>query len=162
MTERHLILQESILPPSSEWTSRTHGWLMARVSEGVGYWMQPGVSARELGAGDGFIVGHNSAGVLRASQLAPLKLQFFLIQPQHLNGLLAVTEWHQLEVAPNNLSSHVSLFTAAEPTGQRFARIANQSPCDKLPMRCALLQLWANAMADLLPAPLPPTGIEHK
>src|SRR5581483_3016861 len=162
MTERHLILQESVLPPSSEWTPRNPGWLMARVSDGVGYWMQPGAGARELAAGDGFIVGHNSNGVLRASQLSPLKLQFFIIQPQHLNGLLAVTEWHQLEVAPNNLSSHVSIFLAAEPTGQKFARLANQSPSDKLPVRCALLQLWANAMADLLPAPLPVAGLENK
>ena len=95
----------------------------------------------------------SSNGVLRASQLDPLKLQFFSVQPQYLNGLLTVAEWHQLEVAPNNLSSHVSIFTAGEPLAQRFTRLAEQTQREGLPVRCGLLQLWANAFAGLLPAP---------
>lgn len=159
MTERHLILQELILAPSAEWIPGHTGWLMARVNEGVGYWLPQQGAARELNAGDGLIVARHSAGALRASQLGALKLQFFIVQPQHLNGLLAVTEWHQLEVAPNNLSSHASIFTANDGIGQRFTRIAHQSSGDKLTMRCALLQLWANAVAGFLPAPLPPSSV---
>ena len=69
---------------------------MVRVAEGVGYWLQPGMPARQLGIGDGLLTSSNSNGVLRASQLGELKLQFFVIQPQYLNGLLTVAEWHQL------------------------------------------------------------------
>ncbi len=125
---------------------------MARVAEGVGYWLQPGVAARQLGVGDGLIAMGNSNGVLRASQLGPLKLQFFTIQPQYLNGLLTVAEAHQIEAAPNNPASCVSIFTANEPLAQRFTRLAEQSHRERLPVRCGLLQLWANAIADLLPA----------
>ncbi len=50
-------------------------------------------------AGDGFVATEISHLVLRASQLGPLKLQFFCVQPQFLNGLITVTEGHQLERA---------------------------------------------------------------
>jgi hemolysin activation/secretion protein/AraC-like DNA-binding protein len=151
--ERHLLLQELTLRPSGEWTPRHHEWFMVRVTEGVGYWLQPGVAARQLSAGDGLLTSSSSNGVLRASQLGPLKLHFFSVQPQYLNGLLTVVEWHQLEVAPNSLTSQVSIFTAGEPLAQRFTRLAEQTQREGLPVRCGLLQLWANAITGLLPAP---------
>jgi hemolysin activation/secretion protein/AraC-like DNA-binding protein len=151
--ERHLLLQELTLRPSGEWTPRHYEWFMVRVAEGVGYWLQAGVAARQLSVGDCLIATGTSDGVLRASQLDPLKLQFFSVQPQYLNGLLTVAEWHQLEVAPNNLSSHVSIFTAGEPLAQRFTRLAEQTRREGLSVRCGLLLLWANAIAELLPTP---------
>ena len=151
--ERHLLLQELTLRPSGEWTPRHHEWFMVRVAEGVGYWLQPSAAARQLSVGDGLLTSNSSNGVLRASQLGPLKLQFFSVQPQYLNGLLTVAEWHQLEVTPNNLTSQVSIFTAGEPLGQRFTRLTEQTQREGLPMRCGLLQLWANAITGLLPAP---------
>jgi hemolysin activation/secretion protein/AraC-like DNA-binding protein len=148
--ERHLILQELILRPSSEWTpSEERGWVVARVAEGVGYWL-PGGSARELNAGDGFVAGFNAHTIVRASQLGPLKLQFFTVQPQYLSGLLTMAEWHQLESASENPLTRVSIFTASEPFGQKFARIAAQTHTDGLTMRCALLQLWTGAVVNVI------------
>lgn len=126
---------------------------MARVAEGTGYWLQPGTAHRQLNPGDGLIVIRNASGVVRASQLGPLKLQWFLVQPQYLNGVLTVAEWYQLEMAPNDSRSPVSVFAAGEPIGQKFTRLIDQSPGDRLPVRCALLQLWAGAVAGWLPAP---------
>ncbi|MGA3284024.1 MAG: helix-turn-helix domain-containing protein [Verrucomicrobiota bacterium] len=148
-------MQELTLPPSAEWIPRNHGWLVARVAEGTGYWWQHGAETRQLTAGDGLIVLRNANGVVRASQLGPLKLQFFIVQPQFLNGLLTVTEWHLLEVAPKNSSSPVSFFTANEPIGQKFTRLAEQPPNNRLPMRCGLLQLWASAVAGWLTSLVP-------
>jgi len=150
--ERHLILQELVLPPSAEWLPRSHGWLMARVAEGTGYWLQPGTETRQLAVGDGLIVLRNANGVVRASQLGPLKLQSFTVQPQYLNGVLTVTEWHQLESASENPLTRVLLFAASEPLGQKFARIAAQTPTDGLTMRCTLLQLWTGAVTGLIGA----------
>jgi hemolysin activation/secretion protein/AraC-like DNA-binding protein len=147
--ERHLILQELTLRPSGEWTPSERGWVVARATEGVGYWL-PGGSARELNAGDGFVAGFNANTVVRASQLGPLKLQFFTVQPQYLGGLLTMAEWHQLESAAENPLTRVLFFTAGEPFGQKFSRIAAQTPADGLTMRCALLQLWTSAVASLI------------
>ena len=148
--ERHLILQELVLRPSGEWAPEGQGWTIARVAEGSGYWMQGG-NARALNPGDGLVLAFNSGGQLRASQLGPLKLEWFTVQPQFLNGLLTVAEWHQLELG--RATPFVLHFTANEPTGQKFAHIANQTRSDGLTMRCALLQLWASAVSGLLAAP---------
>ncbi|MFZ1073411.1 MAG: helix-turn-helix domain-containing protein [Verrucomicrobiia bacterium] len=155
-------MQELTLPPSAEWIPRNHGWLVARVAGGTGYWLQHGAETRQLAAGDGLIVLHNANGVVRASQLGPLKLQFFIVLPQYLNGLLTVTEWHQLEVAPKNPSSPVSFFTTGEPIGQKFMRLTEQPSNNRLPMRCGLLQLWASAIAGWLASPVPVSDSSNK
>jgi AraC-like DNA-binding protein len=156
--ERHLVLQELTLPSSAEWLPRCSGWLMARVAEGTGYWLQHKAAHRQLNPGDGLIVIRNANGVVRASQLGPLKLQLFIVQPQYLNGLLTVAEWHQLEIVPDPPCSPVSVFAGGEPLGQKFTRLTDQAYTNRLPMRCALLQLWASAVAGLLPAPPPSAG----
>jgi AraC-like DNA-binding protein len=148
--ERHLILQELVLRPSGEWTPESQGWTIARVAEGSGYWMQGG-NALALNLGDGLVLAFNGGGQLRASQLGPLKLEWFTVQPQFLNGLLTVAEWHQLEMGHS--TPFIQHFTANEPIGQKFAHIANQTHSDGLTMRCALLQLWASAVSGLLAAP---------
>lgn len=151
-----------MLRPSGEWTPKPGGWLVARVAEGIGYWMHGG-SVRELNVGDGFIVGFNATILLRSSQLGPLKLQFFTVQPHYLSGILTVAEWHQLEVASPNPSSHALIFSAGEPAGQKFTRLAEHSPNDGLPTRCALLQLWVSAVAGLMATPLSkPAGGNNK
>lgn len=147
--QRHLILQELTLRPSGEWTPQHRGWMVARVAEGVGYWQHDG-KVRELHVGDGFVLSSNVSARLRSSQLELLKLQFFTVQPQYLAGLLTMTEWHRLEFTPDSTLPHVSVFTAAEIIGQKFARLAAQTHSDALSMRCALLQLWVSAIAGLL------------
>ena len=138
---------------------------MVRVVEGTGYWMSRlGRSAetRQLTAGDGLMALRNANGVIRASQLGPLKLQFFIVQPQHLNGLLTVTEWHQLEVAPRDPATPVTVFAAGEPLGQKFTRLTEQSHTERLAMRCALLQLWASAVAGWLTSLVPASNGGNK
>jgi hemolysin activation/secretion protein/AraC-like DNA-binding protein len=150
--DRHLILQALTLRPSGEWTPQVRGWLVMRVAEGGGYWLHDG-TARELNVGDGFVVGANVRVLLRASQLGPLKLQLFTVQPQYLNGLLSVAEWHQLEAAAASPSTPVGFFSASEPVGQKFSRIAELPPDHGLSLRCALLQLWSGALHGLFAAP---------
>jgi AraC-like DNA-binding protein len=162
IVERHLILQELTLPPSTEWHPRCSGWLMARVAEGTGYWLPHGAAHRQLNVGDGLMVIRNADGVVRASELGSLKLQFFTIQLQYLNGLLTVIEWQQLEIAPSQPAPPVSIFTASEPIGQKFMRLADQIYSNRLPMRCALLQLWASAVAGRLSAPVPASASGNK
>jgi hemolysin activation/secretion protein/AraC-like DNA-binding protein len=149
--ERHLILQEITLRPSGEWSPPAPGWTVVRVAEGIGYWLQGG-GARELQAGDGFAATDTSLLVLRASQLGPLKLEFFCVQPQFLNGLITVAEGHQLELAGKNIAAHAIFFNATDPVGQKFSRLVIQPQRENLTMRSALLQLWSQAVAGVLSA----------
>jgi AraC-like DNA-binding protein len=160
--ERHLILQEVILRPAGEWLPGDRGWTVARVAEGSGYWMQKG-NARALNTGDVLMLApQGGGGLLRVSQLGLLKLQFFTVQPQFLNGLLTVAEWRRLEMSPATIAPPASVFAAHEPVGQKFAHIANQTQNDGLAMRCALLQLWVNAVGGLFPSPAPASPDANK
>src|SRR6516165_2992961 len=137
--ERHLIMQEVILRPSGEWRPEGRGWTMVRVAEGIGYWLNSG-SAREVKPGDGFTTTGGSSLLLRASQLGTLKLEFFFVQPQFLNGLITITEGHQLEQAVKNPAAHVIPFEAGDAVGQKFSRLAAQPRRECLSVRSALLQ----------------------
>ncbi len=147
--ERHLILQEVTLRPSGEWSPPAPGWTVVRVAEGFGYWLQGG-GARELKTGDGFVATETSQLVLRASQLGNLKLQFFCVQPQFLNGLITVAEGYQLEQAGKNSASRAIAFSADDAVGQKFSRLAVSPARENLTMRSALLQLWSQTVAGVL------------
>jgi AraC-like DNA-binding protein len=146
---QHLILQELTIPPSTEQIPPFEGWLVARVAEGVGYWLQHDRPACQLTVGDVFVATEIRDGQLRASQLDPLKLQFFTVQPRQLEGLLSVVEWHRIDLAGRQSAVPVRIFGGMDSIGQKFTRLANLSHTEKLPLRCALLQLWAAATADL-------------
>ncbi len=149
--ERHLILQEISLRPSGEWTPGG-GWTVVRAAEGAGYCLQHGATARELNAGDMIIAGSNVPVIFRASQLGVLKLEFFLVLPQYLNGLLTVTEWRQLEDTTSQAATRVLHLAADSPPAQKFTRLAAQAQRDGLAARLSLLQLWAASITSLLPA----------
>jgi len=146
---RHLIIQELCLRPSGEWTP-AGGWTVVRVAEGAGYCLQAG-SARELNVGDMALAGANAAATFRASQLGVLKLEYFQVLPQCLNGLLTVTEWRQLEDVSSQMSKRVLHVSANEPAAQKFTRLVTQPQRDGLAARSALLQLWASNITNLLP-----------
>ena len=116
--ERHLILQELNLRPSGEWTPGG-GWAVVRVADGAGYCLHGG-TARELNAGDMVVAGSHAAAVFRASQLGVLKLEYFLILPQYLNGLLTVTEWQQLEDVSSHAATRLLYYAANDPMAQTF------------------------------------------
>jgi hypothetical protein len=89
--ERHLIIQELALRPSGEWQPDAHAWSIVRVAEGAGYSLQ-GTAAREMNAGDMAVVGPGTQLTIRASQLGNLKLEFYVVLPQFLNGLVTLAE----------------------------------------------------------------------
>jgi AraC-like DNA-binding protein len=143
-----LFIQKLKLPPSNEWSPRHPGWTMVRVAEGAGYCLQA-ENTRILNVGDGFMSSASTKVSVRASQLGSLLLQFVRIEPGFLNGLLTVAECFGLEAAQRHTPC-IYFFKAEELAGQKFARLAAQSPNEPLPVRCAWLQLWANSVNSLL------------
>ncbi len=143
------MLREVTLPPSTEHIPPFDGWLMARVAEGVAYWLQHDKPASQLEAGDVLVVPRLGDGRLRASQLDPVKLQYFSVQPRQLDGLLSVVEWHHIDLECQKPALPVRFFSSTDFISQKFTRLTNLSHIEKLPLRCALLQLWAAATGDL-------------
>ena len=151
--ESHLILQEILLRPGGEWTPPTNHWVVARIAEGVGYWMHGG-NAREFKVGDGLVVSKNFQFTLRASQLEPLQVEFFLVQPELLTGVLTVAESHKLSLPATNTLAQIIPFSASESVGLKFTRLAGQLQRESLPARLALLQLWSQLVAGTLVQPV--------
>jgi len=141
------MLQELVISPAREWIPGCEGWIVIRVAEGPGYWLKPG-TAGELNVGDGLVLGFDDQTRLRASVLCPLKLQFFTVHPQYL-GLLTVEEMHQFNILLKSPPAYFLFFCTNEPRGQELTRLVEQSPGNGFPERCALLQFWANIVADL-------------
>jgi AraC-like DNA-binding protein len=149
--EPHLSLMELVLPPAGEWTPDGRCWMVIRLAEGFGYCLHGG-PARDLKAGDMVVTGPNSELIVRASQLGELRLEFFRVVPQRLNGLITVLEWRQLERVSTPAVPLVFHFAAHEALAQRFARLTTLPERDGLAGRSAMLQLWAACIAGVLPA----------
>lgn len=146
--ERQLVLQELTLLPSAEWSVRLEGWLVLRLAEGAGYWLNLD-SPHELAVGDVLVAPANTSGVLRASRIGPLKIQHFLVQPPLLSGILVMADGRQLDALSAKAVRQPLIWPAAEPLAQRFARIVTEPCHEGLSSRCRLLQLWADAVGQL-------------
>ena len=162
IVECPLIIRDLTMDPAGEWSPspEQHGWTVVRIAEGSGYSLFKG-SARELQAGDGFMTPSTTRVIIRASQLGPLRLQHFQIQPDLLGGLLTVAESWRLKTLPGD-SSHISFFKADELIGQRFSQLAGKSGAEILAVRCGLLQLWADGVAGLFGRPVSAKSGEMK
>jgi AraC-like DNA-binding protein len=158
--EYPLILRELTVPAASEWKPQRREWIVAGAMTGAGYALLAG-NARELNAGDGFMIPASTKMLIRASQLGPLRVQFFEVQPQFLNGLLTVTECHQLKILSHNPTCAV-FFKASDSTGKKFARLAVKVGNEHLSGRCAMLAFWANGIAHLLSPPVVVSPTDNK
>jgi len=148
-TETHLNLTELILPPAGEWMPDGGCWTAVRVADGLGYCLH-GSLARELKAGDTVITGPNPDVTLRASQLDELRLEFFRVVPQCLNGLITVMEWRQFERVSTEAAPRVFHYAANEALALKFARLAALPDRESLVVRTSLLQLWASCAEGVL------------
>jgi AraC-like DNA-binding protein len=155
MTIKHsLVLDERTLRPSGEWAPDERGWQMVRIAEGIGYWLHRN-AARELNAGDCFAVAFKGIGSLRVSQMGPLRLQYYAVDPRATADILTVAEGQRLDASAIDPMASLLIYPAAHPLAQDFARVVDQSKDNGLLQRCRLLQLWADAIAGLLAAAAP-------
>lgn len=145
------MLQDLSLQPGGEWTP-DGDWAVVRVIAGAGYCLQHG-AVREFNAGDMIIAGPHAAAVFRASQLGVLRVEFYLVLPQFLNGLLTFTESRQLEDSSGQAATGLLYFAASDATAQKFTRIAALPQPGGLLARASLFQLWAMSITPLLPQP---------
>lgn len=149
MIDRPLIIQNLTLQPGDEWSPQFAGWTVVCVLEGFGYCLHK-KDAHELRADDGFTAPHFAQIKIRASQLGPLLLRHFQVQPDLLNGLLTIAECRQLKALRDD-SPCIYFFDGEKSDGQKLLQLTEQP--ETLAMRCALLQLWADGITDLFDQP---------
>jgi AraC-like DNA-binding protein len=146
-----LIIKDLTLPPAGEWSPQGHGWTVVRVAQGSGYCLRQ-KNACALQAGDGLMAPQTASVTVRASQLGELRLHYFHVQPELLNGLLTVAECQRLKMLAVD-AGQIHLFRADEFIGRQLSGLVKQPRVQKLALRCALLQLWAEGIAGLFARP---------
>ena len=133
----HLFINETEVAPGVEWKDSSPGWKIVLVSKGFFYWMAPG-DVRDLKTGDMLAIGPKVEGVLRASQLSRATLHYFYFRPEHLVGLMSLSERLSLEAFGQ--TSQTRLIPADDPIAKEFADLAhNASRRRSFFSRCRIL-----------------------
>jgi len=145
----HLFINECELAPGSEWKDSSPGWKIVLISKGYFYWIGRS-EVRELKTGDVLVIGPAVEGALRASQISNANLHFFYFQPEHLVGMMSLSERLSLEAFAQTAQTRI--IPAADPVAKEFADLAfNSSRRRSFFYRCRILHLVAMIFGDTLP-----------
>lgn len=137
----HLFINECELLPGSEWKDSSAGWKIVLLTKGYFYWIAR-ADIRELQKGDVLVIGPSVDGVLRASQLSRGSLHFFCFQPEHLMGLMSVSE--RLSLNRFAETNQTRIISAGDLTAQEFGRLTDSNfKRRSFFYRCRLLHLVA-------------------
>ena len=136
----HLLLTEVILQPAGEWASQGPGFCFVRVSEGYGYWLDPG-GAKEVASSTVFALLPGTAGCFRASQLSSVKLDYFHICPESLTGVLTLPERLYFEDLAKPPKRHPFWISQSETVSRLFQEVVEASPRDGLLQRVRMLSV---------------------
>ncbi len=145
----HLFLNECELLPGTEWKDPSTGWKIVLISKGFFYWIaRPG--ARDLQTGDVLVIGPGSEGVLRTSQISAAALHFFYFDPEHLVGLMSLSERLSLESFAQTAQTRI--IPAADPIAREYTDlVSNAGKRRGFFYRCRILHLVAMIFGDALP-----------
>lgn len=145
----HLFINECDLAPGSEWKDSSPGWKIILVSKGFLYWIAR-EEVRDLKTGDVLVVGPAVDGVLRASQISPAGLHFFYFQPEHLVGLMSLSERLSLEAFAQTAQTRI--IAAGSPVAQEVADLVRTlAKRRSFFYRCRMLHLVAMIFGDAMP-----------
>jgi hemolysin activation/secretion protein/AraC-like DNA-binding protein len=147
----HLYINEFELGPGGEWKDSTPGWKIVLVSKGYFYWMARS-EVRDLKTGDMLVIGPAVDGVLRASQISAAVLHFFYFRPEHLVGLMSLSERLSLDTFAQTAQTRV--ISADTPVAKEFLELANRSSSNRRSFfyRCRILHLVAMIFGEAVPS----------
>lgn len=152
----HLFINESRVAPGGEWQDTEPAWRIVFFASGALYWLRRG-GAQEVNAGDVLVLNGAAEGVLRVSQLGPAVLHYFYFRPEHLVGMMSISERLSLE----RLSSLAGArhIPGTEPAAREFAElIAQGAQRRSFFYRCRILNLVAMIFGEAIPAGFAPGG----
>jgi len=145
----HLFINECELTAGTEWKDSSPGWKIVLVSKGYVYWITR-TEVHDLQTGDVLVAGPNVNGVLRASQISTAGLHFFYFQPEHLVGLMSLSERLSLEAFSQTAQTRI--ITANDAVAKEFADLAhNINRRRSFFYRCRILHLVAMIFGAALP-----------
>lgn len=142
--EPHLVVCEVSVPPGGEWVPRSPGWLLAQITRGTGYCLQP-QSSQELETGAVILATGRAPGSVRASQLGGLWLSSFSVNPARLTGLITLGEQDFLAQAASRPELSLRILPPHDPVAVKMGELCAAGNSRGLLSRLNLLQLFVEA-----------------
>lgn len=143
-----LVLLQVVLPNGGEWNANHGTWCLIRVQQGAGYWIGE-KSRQELNPGSVVLLSRLGHGMIWASQLGELRLQYFTVNPASLGGFLTMGERQFLESSANQVQFQVQIFPDKHKIAQCFAELMTRHESSSgLVTRCRLLLLFAEVFPN--------------
>lgn len=153
--EPHLTLNEIKLACHGEWAPKFRGWAFVQLTIGDAYLWQSSGAVRELAAGSALILGGELDAWLRASELNPVVIRYFSVDPGRLGGVLSLGELAALQKAVARRSFSAGVLAAAHPACQRMQALCAAPATSDASMRVQLLELFLNLFhGEIKQAPL--------
>jgi len=148
--EPHLVIKETVLPPGNEWLVRSPGWSFLHVTSGAGYWLHPRTN-HDLITGSVLVISDQAKGVIRASQLAPVTIHHFRLQPERLTGLVTFGEQQFLQRAAAQDRLAARLFAPSATIALKFKELCeNLNGGTSLALRLDLMNLFIQVFGEEL------------
>jgi AraC-like DNA-binding protein len=147
MYSPHLALNELCLQPGAEWNPPLSPWSFIHISSGVGYWLHPRLN-RELATGTACVLSDRAQGCIRASQLEPLVLHYFRLEPDKLSGLVTLAEQRFLQEATAEERFHARFFSPESPISTGFCEFGLRPAVSNIRTRLQLLLLFIETFGD--------------
>lgn len=146
MGPSQLLLQPLRLTPGAEWPLPATGWTFARIRSGEGYLLGRN-SATECTPGCVAVSGGGQPVELRASQLGPVELDWFRLDPASLFGVLTLFERRRVD-HPADMSPVLPwVLPPGSPASVRFAEAVTAGATRPLEQRGRLLEVVAAALS---------------
>ena len=148
--EPHLVIKELVLAPGNEWSIQLPGWSFLHVTSGGGYWLNPRIN-HDLITGSVLILSEHAKGLVRASQLAQVRIHYFRLQPERLTGLVTLGEQQFLQRAATQDRLAARLFAPSAPLALKFKTLCeNVNSASPLGLRLDLLGLFMHVFSEEL------------
>jgi AraC-like DNA-binding protein len=145
----HLALRETALAPGAEWNPEPSEWTLIQVSAGDGYWLDV-QGNQELQAGAVLLLSEQARGVIRASCLGRMLLQWAALKSERLTGVLSLEEQRSISAAARKEEFALKIFPAQSGTASKMREICASRNRAGLPFRLRVLELFADILSESL------------
>ena len=145
--EPHLVVCERVLAPGAEWEIQLPGWCVIQVKTGHGYCLQRGAT-RELANGAAMLRADAAGGIIRASQLGEMALNYFRVQPDLLGGVATVGEQQLLNEMALRQEFSLKILTPEDPIAISLKNLFAKDHGGTALFRTHLLQIFLEASGN--------------
>ncbi len=148
-----LCLEHLSVKQGTDWFPDTEGLVLVRVQSGIGYFLCAQIG-HELTPSDIVVFATAPGTYFRSSQLSALEIQYFLLKPDLLSGVLTLAERAAFETITSGITRQPRLYSEPNPIVAEFRQIATNPSKSSFAFRCQMLQLVSLLFEKEMPQPV--------